>query len=89
MRSKILIGTALTLCVAACASNPSTPPLAAAAKSPPGWCVTSTGTRIPLGPRECAAAGHTWTQKDISTTGATDTGQALRQLDPSLTITGH
>lgn len=88
MWNKILIGGALALCVAACASSPSTPPAATAA-NPPGWCVSSTGTRIPLSPGECAAAGHTWTQKQIDTTGATDAAQALRQLDPSLTIKGQ
>jgi hypothetical protein len=88
MFKRLVINAGLALCVAACASSPSTP-RAATANQPLGWCVSNTGTRIPLGPGECAAAGHTWTQKDISTTGATDAAQALRQLDPSLTVRGQ
>jgi hypothetical protein len=89
MLNKILIGAGLALCVAACATNPSTSGPAAAAKQPPGWCVSSTGTRIPMSQSECTALGHTWTQDQIQTTGATDAAQALRQLDPSLTIRGQ
>lgn len=93
MLNKLLIGPGLALCVAACASSPSTPgaatPKVAAATLPPAGCVANTATRIPLSPRECAAFGHTWTQDDIKSTGATDPGQALRLLDPSLTVSGQ
>jgi hypothetical protein len=91
MFNKALIVAGFALGVAACASTPSTPtaanaPVTAAAKPPPAGCVSETGTRIPLSPTECAAAGHTWTQSDVKATGATQAGQALRLLDPTVTV---
>jgi hypothetical protein len=92
MICKALICGGLSLCAAACASSPSTPaarPRAtAAAQLPPAGCVSKTGTRIPLGPTECAAAGHIWTEGAIKSTGATDPSEALRLLDPTVTV-GH
>jgi hypothetical protein len=94
MWKKFPIGAGLALCVAACASSPSTPgattsKAATAANLPPAGCVSGTTTRIPLSPRECAAFGHVWTEEDIQKTGATDTAQALRLLDPTLTVHGQ
>jgi hypothetical protein len=86
-----LVAAGLALC-AACATHPSAPGAAksAAAKAePPAGCVAATATRIPLRPGECAAFGRTWQQDDIKTTGATDAAQALRQLDPTVTVSGH
>ena len=91
MLKKILIGAGLTLCVAACATSPSTPgtaPRAAAAKVPPAGCVAETATRIPVSPHDCAGAGRVWTDQDVKSTGATDVAQALRQLDPTV-VTSH
>jgi hypothetical protein len=91
-----LIGAGLSLCVAACASTPSSPsPGAATSKAaaapnlPPVGCVSNTATRIPMSPAECAAFGRAWTDQDIKTTGATNSAQALRLLDPSVTVTGN
>jgi hypothetical protein len=88
---KILIGAGLTLCVAACATSPSTPGTAHAAATanvPPAGCVAETATRIPVNPHDCAGAGRVWTDQDIKSTGATDVAQALRQLDPTVVV-GH
>jgi hypothetical protein len=52
-------------------------------------CVPETATRIPPSPRECGAFGRAWKREDIKTTGATDAGQALRLLDPSVTVSGR
>jgi hypothetical protein len=87
-----LIGAALSLCVAACASTPSSPgaatsKAAAAPNLTPVGCVSNTATRIPMSHAKCAAFGRTWTDQDIKTTGATDSAQALRLLDPSITVT--
>lgn len=90
MLSKLLVGVGFALCVAACASNPSAPAAATSkvvANAEPG-CASSTGTRIALGPHECAAAGYTWTQGDMKVTGATDAAGALRLLDPTVIIRG-
>ena len=92
--NKLLIGICLPLCAAACANSRTTPdtakPMAAAtAQQPPAGCVAATATRIPVSPKDCAAFGRSWTEQDIKGTGATDAAQALRQLDPTLTVTGH
>lgn len=91
MLKKILIGACLTLCVAACATSPSTSgtgkPAAAAATVPPAGCVADTATRIPVSPSDCAAFGRTYTDQDVKSTGATDAAQALHQLDPTVIVT--
>jgi len=94
MLNKILIGICLPFCLAACATSPSTsgtagPEAAATARVPPAGCVADTATRIPVSPRDCAAAGRVWTDQDVKSTGATSAGQALRLLDPAVTVTGH
>jgi hypothetical protein len=84
--NRILISTSLALCVAAC----STPRARSdAARQPPSGCIAETATRIPVSPHECAGIGHVWTDKDIKSTGATSAGEALRQLDPTVIVTGH
>jgi hypothetical protein len=93
MWSNYLIGAGLSLCVAACASTPSSPSTAtskaaAALNLRPVGCLSNTATRIAMSAAECAAFGRTWTDEDIKTTGATDSAQALRLLDPSVTVTG-
>ena len=86
MLNRILIATCLTLYVAACASSAARHETA---KLPPAGCVAESATRIPVSPRDCAGAGRVWTDQDIKSTGATSAGQALRQLDPTVTVTGH
>jgi hypothetical protein len=46
-------------------------------------CVT--GTRISSS-EPCASAGRVYTDKDIQGTGATTAADALRLLDPSITV---
>jgi hypothetical protein len=46
-------------------------------------CVT--GTRI-SGSEPCASPGRVYTDKDIQNTGATTAADALRLLDPSITV---
>jgi hypothetical protein len=88
MWNKLLIGAGLALCVAACATSAPRAPQPAAKAEPPAGCVADTATRLPLRPGECAAFGHSWTQQDVKSTGATDIGQGLSVLDPTLTTTG-
>ena len=89
MVKKLLSAVCLVLALTACASAPpAKAPAVAAAKTPPG-CVPETASRIPASPGACAGFGRTWTQDDIQRTGAADTAQALRLLDPSVTVSGH
>jgi len=88
--NRLLIGC-VALAVAACATTRpgSAPPSVAQASTVlPSGCVAQTATRIPLSQSECAAFGHVWTEQDVKRTGATDSAQALRLLDPTVTI-GH
>lgn len=89
MLNKLLLIGCLALPLAACTARA---PMRDAAKVPASaatGCVTQTASRIALGPNECGAFGRAYTQEDIQRTGATDPGQALRLMDPSLTIHGH
>jgi len=53
-------------------------------------CLQTTGSLIPAKPGTCLpVAGRTYTQQDIRNTGQLDTGRALEQLDPSITVRGH
>ena len=86
------MGASLALCVAACATPPPTrtdQKTAAAESTPPRGCVAGTATRLPVRPGECAGFGNTWDQKDLKGTGATDVGQGLSLLDPSVTSVGR
>ena len=91
MLRNALIGAGLSLCLGACASAPPSSDLtktaASAAVKPEAGCVADTGSRIV--PTECAAAGRTYNQTAIKTTGATDVQQALRMLDSSVTLPGR
>jgi hypothetical protein len=89
MVSKFLILGGLVLCVVGCASSSPTrgPATDKTANRPPAGCVLHTGSRIPASPGECTALGNTWSKTDIDQTGATVAGQALRLLDPTVTVT--
>ena len=85
MLKRLLLGT-LSLGLAACASSPPAKAPAAAAHEQRG-CVES-ASRVP-GESTCTGFGRAYTQDDIKRTGAADPAEALRLLDPSLTIHGH
>ena len=94
MFKRLLIGLALTLGLAACASAPpahtgaGAPHADNSAPVPPAGCVADTATRLPVNPKDCAGFGNTFTSKDIKSTGETDVGRALSTLDPSVTTNG-
>lgn len=53
-------------------------------------CIRDTGSHIPPPKGQCLpVAGNSYSQKDIQHTGATNVGQALQMLDPSVTVHGH
>ena len=90
MLNKLLAAGWLALALAACAGAPprdTTKSAAAAAATVPAGCVGETGSRIPQD--ACAGIGRSYTQEEIQRTGAVDTGQALRLLDPALSVHGH
>lgn len=53
-------------------------------------CIRDTGSHIPPRKGQCLpVAGSSYSQQDIQRTGATNIGQALQMLDPSVTVHGH
>ncbi|MGH8182820.1 MAG: hypothetical protein ACREPH_04085 [Rhodanobacteraceae bacterium] len=53
-------------------------------------CIRDTGSHIPPPKGQCLpVAGNSYNQQDIKRTGATNIGQALQMLDPSVTVHGH
>ena len=86
MLKTLVPAACLVLSLAACAPAP-TRPTEKMASSPPG-CVR-TASRINNKNDDCAGFGQSYTQQDIQRTGGTDAGQALRLLDPTLTVHGH
>jgi hypothetical protein len=71
-------------CSSAPASRPDTP---AAAATSPRPCALATASRIPTKPGECSATpGRTYSQTEVQQTGQTNVGDAMRMLDPSITV---
>lgn len=53
-------------------------------------CIRDTGSHIPPAKGKCLpVAGNSYSQQDLQRTGATNVGQALQMLDPSVTVHGH
>ena len=52
----------------------------------PYLCAPQSGSRLPASDRKCPEFGHSWSSQDIQRTGATTVGDALRLLDPTLTV---
>jgi hypothetical protein len=77
-----LAAIAAGLLLVGCTAATVKPQPAAVARNDRG-CVT--GTRIPSS-EPCTSAARVYSDKDIQTTGATTADEALRLLDPSITI---
>lgn len=74
------------LILAACAATtPNTKLQTAASVAQNPACVKQTGSRISTDDANCRP-GHAYSSDDINRTGATSTGDALRLLDPSITV---
>jgi hypothetical protein len=71
------------LLIGCTASNVKPQPYSATAERSDRPCVT--GTRISSS-EPCSAPGRVYTDKDIQNTGATSAADALRLLDPSITV---
>ena len=53
-------------------------------------CLQSTGSMIPAKPGHCLTApGRSYSRQDILNTGRINNAQALRDLDPSISLGGH
>jgi len=53
-------------------------------------CIQSTGSLIPAKPGTCLPVpGRSYSHQDIQNTGSPTLGPALRELDPSITVSGR
>jgi hypothetical protein len=83
-------GTAAAILIlAACAARtadvkPSAQTSASLAPNPA--CLSQTGSRIARNDAHCSAFGRSYSNEDIDRTGSTTAGDALRLLDPGLTV---
>jgi hypothetical protein len=75
------------LCVACAATTADVKPKAAAsALGQNPACLTEAGSRIAANSANCSAIGRSYSRDDIDRTGATTAGEALRLMDPSVTV---
>ena len=84
-RMAALSSIAAALALGACVSTSGNAPTKPVTASQPAGCVSGTGSRITV-PGNCAEFGRTYTQEDIQRTGTTTVGAALRELDPTITV---
>jgi hypothetical protein len=88
MLKKTLLGGALLAALAGCATHPPAPQSAADKSQPPPGCVSDTATHLPVSPNECKGVGSTYTKQDIDRTGQVYLPDALRELDPTVRLSG-
>jgi hypothetical protein len=74
--------------LSACAANTAAvnPKAAASALTQNHACLTETGSRISSENANCSAFGRSYSSDDIRRTGATTADEALRLMDPSITV---
>ncbi len=84
MRVVSLIASLLVIAACAATTPGAKPQAAAVAQNP--TCLKQTGSRLPAGDAGCKGTGYSYSSDDINRTGETTAGDALRQLDPSVTI---
>ena len=76
------------LILSACAANTAAvnPKATASALAQNHACLTETGSRISSENANCSAFGRSYSSDDIRRTGATSADEALRLMDPSITV---
>ncbi len=85
MWKNTVITAALALCLGACATQPAAQSPPAAANAATAGCANN--DRSPSADKACASPGATYTQDQLRRTGVVDnTAEALRRLDPSITV---
>lgn len=88
IRLSALGSLAAAIALGGCAANGGTRTTAEAAAAAPSSCLTATGSRVPASPGYCTAVGRSYSSTDIRNTGASNPGEALRLMDPSISV-GH
>ena len=86
LRTTVSILAALVICgCAATSPNVNSQPAASAAAANPN-CLAYTGSNIAPAKSGCRAFGRSYSSADIERTGTNSAGDALAQLDPSITV---
>jgi hypothetical protein len=85
-----LLGAGVII-LAACASNPAAAPRTATASAqgssgPRAGCLNKSATRLPSPMEDCTAFGHSLSADALKSTGGPTTQDALRLLDPTVTV---
>jgi len=85
-----LLGASVIL-LTACASNPPAAPRNATTRAEshsgfPGACVNKSDPRLPSATDACAGFGHSISSDALKSTGGSTTQDALRLLDPTVTV---
>jgi hypothetical protein len=87
MIRSLVIGILSVGALAACASSPSRPAVhTASAHIPPGWCATADGKALRPGSIGCDSLSRTYSGAQLRATGETRVVDALRMLDPDITV---
>jgi uncharacterized lipoprotein len=90
MLRAIVIGACLIATLAACVTDNGQSrkrsSATAADTSVTGACLTDSGPRPPLSQAQCPAHGRSYSGKELQQTGEVNVGEALRMLDPSVSI---
>ena len=86
---RVTSAVAAVLILAACAATtadvkPKNGASGAVTQNP--GCLSQTGSRIAGNNADCSAIGRSYSSDDINRTGSTTAGEALRLLDPSITV---
>jgi hypothetical protein len=87
LRTECAIASLLIL-TACAATNPGARPDAgaSAAVAQDRECLSQTASRIPSKNPDCSEVGRSYSSDDIDRTGAATAGEALRLMDPSITV---
>jgi hypothetical protein len=85
MIKTLLICAVVSASAVACSTT--APPKTASADTAPPPCLQDSASRIPRRSGECSGApGRSYSNQDIERTGHTSVGEALQNLDPSITV---
>ncbi len=90
LKTSLLAACVLAL-ACACASHPpsternATANAVSSSGSPVG-CVNKTATRLPTNPSDCAGFGNSHSANTLRSTGEVQAGDALRMVDPTVTV---
>lgn len=83
----LLVCAAVSASTIACSGAPQPRPDSHAAATAARPCGIASASRIPESPDACSASpGRTYSQQDVERTGQTDVADALRMLDPSVSV---